>query len=69
VAFYGGDYATALAELQKANQNDPLILIAQTYEKTGAKDRADEYYRKVLTSNAHTRPMPSPARSARSGSG
>jgi tetratricopeptide (TPR) repeat protein len=32
VAFYGGDYRTALTELQKANQSDPFIqvLIAQT---------------------------------------
>jgi tetratricopeptide (TPR) repeat protein len=55
VAFYGGDYRTALAELQRANQNDPFIesLIAQAYEQLGDKDRAAEYYRKVLTSNAH----------------
>ncbi len=55
VAFYGGDYQTALAELQKANQNDPFILglIAQTHEKLGDKTNATEYYRKVLASNAH----------------
>ncbi len=45
VAFYGGDYRTALAELQKANQNDPFILalIAQTYEKQGDQAKAAEY--------------------------
>ncbi len=56
VAFYGGDYQTALAELQKGNQNDPFILslIAQAYERLGDKDKATEYYRKVLTSNGHS---------------
>lgn len=55
VAFYTGDYKTALAELQKGNQRDPFILslIAQTYEKLGQQDQAMEYYRKVLTINIH----------------
>lgn len=55
VAFYGGDYQTALTELQKGNQNDPFILalIAQTYEKLGNEAQAKEYYQKVLRSNAH----------------
>ena len=55
VAFYTGDHQTALAELQKGNQNDPFILglIAQTHEKLGTKDQAREYYRTVLASNAH----------------
>lgn len=55
VAFYGGDYKTALAELQKANQNDPFILslIAQTCEKLGDDAQAKEYYKKILASNAH----------------
>jgi tetratricopeptide (TPR) repeat protein len=55
VAFYGGDNQTTLTELQKGNQNDPFILslIAQAYEKQGDKDRAMEYYRKVLASTAH----------------
>ena len=41
VAFYGGDFKTALAEFQKANQNDPfiLVMIAQTYEKLGDRPR------------------------------
>ncbi len=59
VAFYGGDYKTALAELQKANQNDPfiLVLIAETFEKLGDKTQATDYYRKVLTaSTAHNPP-------------
>jgi tetratricopeptide (TPR) repeat protein len=55
VAFYTGDLQTAIAELQKANQNDPFItcLLAQAYEKQGDKGKADDLYRKVLTSNAH----------------
>ena len=58
VAFYAGDYKTALAELQKANQNDAFIqvLIAQTYEKLGDKAQAMEYYKKVLTFNGHNPP-------------
>ncbi len=55
VAFYGGDYQTAVSELQKGNQNDPFILalIAQTYEKLGDRARAMEYYKQALASNAH----------------
>lgn len=55
VAFYGGDYKTALTELQKANQEDPFILslIAQTYEKLGDTAQATATYRKVLQSTAH----------------
>src|SRR5438045_565231 len=58
VAFYAGDYKTALEELQKANQNDPFIqsMIAQTYEKLGDKDKATEYYRKAATTTAHNPP-------------
>jgi tetratricopeptide (TPR) repeat protein len=56
VAFYGGDNQAAVTELQKGNQNDPFImcLMAQAYEKLGDKDKATEYYRKVLTSNGHS---------------
>ena len=55
VAFYAGEYKTAVAELAKADQRDPFILslIAQAYEKIGDAAQAKEYYRKVLTSNAH----------------
>ena len=56
VAFYTGDLRTAIAEFEKANQNDPFILclLAQAYEKQGDKAKADEFYRKVLTSNGHS---------------
>jgi tetratricopeptide (TPR) repeat protein len=55
VAFYSGDYKTALTELQKANQNDPFIqcLIAQTYEKLGDKEKAAEYFKKASATTAH----------------
>jgi tetratricopeptide (TPR) repeat protein len=65
VAFYGGDYKTARAELQKADQKDPFILalIAQTYEKLNDKVQAKEYWTKVLgfyshnPTNAFARPL------------
>src|SRR5271166_5791186 len=55
VAFYGGDYKTAIAELQKSDQHDPfnLSLLAQTYEKSGDKEKAMEYYKEILTINSH----------------
>jgi len=59
VAFYSSDYKTAIAELQKANQQfeqrDPFVLclLAQAYEKSGDKAQAIEYYKKVLTINLH----------------
>jgi Flp pilus assembly protein TadD len=59
VALYGGDFKTALAELQKANQSDPFILclIGQTYEKLGDAAQAEELYRKASTiSTAHNPP-------------
>jgi tetratricopeptide (TPR) repeat protein len=58
VAFYAGDYKSALEELLKANQNDPFIqcLTAQTYEKLGDKDKATEFYRKSSVATAHNPP-------------
>lgn len=58
VAFYQGDYQTALADLQKANQHDPFILalLAQTDEKLGNEKQAMDYYGKALASNAHNPP-------------
>lgn len=56
VAFYGGDYVAAITELGKANQDDPfiLVLLAQSYEKTGDAARAKEYYGKVMANNSHS---------------
>ncbi|MGC2474285.1 MAG: tetratricopeptide repeat protein [Candidatus Sulfotelmatobacter sp.] len=55
VAFYTGDYKTAIAELQKADQHDPLILVllGESYEKSGDAAQARDYYRKVLEINIH----------------
>ena len=56
VAFYGGDYETAITELKKANQQDPfiLMLLGQSYEKAGDAARAKEYYGKVMANNGHS---------------
>jgi tetratricopeptide (TPR) repeat protein len=56
VAFYGGDYKTAIAELQKGDQKDVFVLslLAQAYEKSGDKAKAIEYYKQVLTINSHS---------------
>jgi len=55
VAFYTGDYKTALAEFLQGNQTDPFILslIAQTHEKLGDQAAAMDYYKKVMASTAH----------------
>ena len=55
VAFYGGDFKTAVADFGKANQDDPFIvcMLAQSYEKLGDAAKASEYYKKALTSSAH----------------
>jgi len=55
VAFYAGDYKTALQDLLKANQNDAFVqcMIGQTYEKLGDEQKASEYYRKASTAIAH----------------
>jgi tetratricopeptide (TPR) repeat protein len=55
VAFYGGDYKTAIADLEKANQEDPfiLLLMAQSYENSGDTARAKEYYQKIMANNGH----------------
>ena len=56
VAFYTGDYKTAIADLQRADQSDPLILalLGESYEKSGDKAQAKQYYKKVLASNSHS---------------
>lgn len=58
VAFYRGDYKTALENFQKSNPNDPFIqcMIAQTYEKLGDKDKAQEFFRKAASTTAHNPP-------------
>jgi tetratricopeptide (TPR) repeat protein len=56
VDFYLKDYTSAIAELQRADQGDPfvLMLLAQAYEKIGDNPKALECYQRVLTSTAHT---------------
>jgi len=58
VAFRAGDYKTALAELHKANANDPFIecMIGQAYEKLGDREAALEYYRKASMATTHNPP-------------
>lgn len=55
VAFYAGDYKTAIAQLQKADQRDPLnlALLGEAFEKSGDAAQAREYYGKVLEINIH----------------
>jgi tetratricopeptide (TPR) repeat protein len=56
VQFYLKDYTGAIAELQKADQSDPfvLLLLARAYEKIGDNPKALECHRRVLNSSAHT---------------
>jgi len=55
VALYTGDAKTALADLQKARQDDPFIqlLMAQAYEKLGDAEQATALYRKVAAATGH----------------
>jgi tetratricopeptide (TPR) repeat protein len=55
VALYTGDYKTAVAQLQTANEKDPLILalLGEAHEKSGDAAQARDCYRKVLEINTH----------------
>ena len=55
VAFYTGDYKTAIADLQQADQHDPLnlALLGEAYEKSGDAVQARNYYTRVLELNMH----------------
>ena len=55
VAFYTGDYKTAIADLQKADQRDALnlLLLGEACEKSGDAAQAKSYYQKVLEVNSH----------------
>jgi tetratricopeptide (TPR) repeat protein len=55
VALYTGDAKTALADLQKARQDDPFIqvLMAQAYEKLGDREHAKALYEKAAATTAH----------------
>ncbi len=58
VALFAGDTATALAELGKANQNDPFIqcLMGMAYEKQGNRVMAMSFYRKAAATTNHNPP-------------
>jgi tetratricopeptide (TPR) repeat protein len=58
VAFYAGDYKTALADFQQANQSDPFIqvLIGETYEKLGDHTQALECFRRAAATTGHNPP-------------
>jgi tetratricopeptide (TPR) repeat protein len=55
VAFYSGDYSTAIKQLEMANQKDAFVLclLAQTYEKLGDTAHAKDYYQQVMAINTH----------------
>jgi tetratricopeptide (TPR) repeat protein len=55
VALYSGDAKTALADFQKARQDDPFIqvLMAQAYEKLGDAAQAKALYQKAAATTAH----------------
>lgn len=55
VALYSDDYATAIKQLQLANQKDPFVLslLAQCYDKLGDKAHARDYYQKIMAINTH----------------
>lgn len=58
VAFYGGDYKSALEHLLKANQKDAFIqcLTAQTYDKLGDTAKALDLYREASKAISHNPP-------------
>jgi tetratricopeptide (TPR) repeat protein len=58
VAFYAGEYQSALADLGAVDPADSFIqcLIAQCYEKLGDRAKAQEYYRKAASATAHSVP-------------
>lgn len=58
VAFYAGDYKTALADFLKSNQNDAFIqcMLGRTQEKLGDKAKAIDDYRKAASAISHNPP-------------
>jgi tetratricopeptide (TPR) repeat protein len=58
VAWALGDYTTAIADLQRADQRDPFILLleAESYEKLNNAQQAKDLYQKILTFNTHNPP-------------
>jgi tetratricopeptide (TPR) repeat protein len=58
VAFYAGDYKTALADFQKDPRGDAFIqyMIGMTYEKLGDKEKAREAYTRAAGARGHNPP-------------
>lgn len=56
IAFFAKQYRQAIDELLKGDQNDPFVLglIAQSYQRLNDRPKAEEYYRKVMASTAHS---------------
>jgi tetratricopeptide (TPR) repeat protein len=56
VAFYEGEYDKAIAELSKADQEDPFVLslLAQSYEQKRDTAKARELYTKILAMPDHS---------------
>jgi tetratricopeptide (TPR) repeat protein len=56
VAFYQGNYDTAVAELSKGDQQDPFVLslLAQSYEQKKDQAKARELYAKILELPGHS---------------
>jgi tetratricopeptide (TPR) repeat protein len=56
VAFYEGEYDKAVAELSKADQEDPFILslLAQAYEQKSDIVKARELYTRILSMPDHS---------------
>jgi tetratricopeptide (TPR) repeat protein len=56
VAFYQRDYERAIAELSKANQDDPFILslLAQAYEQKKDHAKARDLYSKIVALPDHS---------------
>ncbi len=55
MAFYSKDYREAIAQLAKADQEDPFILglLAQAHQRLGQKKEAAGYYRQVMATATH----------------
>ena len=59
VAFYQGNPDLAIAELLKADQDDPFILslLAQVYEQKKDQAKARELYAKIMSQSTHSLQM------------
>lgn len=58
VAYYAGDYKTALADFQKDTRHDPFItaMIGMTWEQLGDSDKANAAYDAASQTQAHNPP-------------